>query len=152
MNNPFAGKKLKVPTDFKADVQKYVTKQEESSLVGAKLSQSPFPRVVDFWFIALCLGARKYTGRKKQAPSMSEFMDASILNSEPWRITLISLLAIGLTENPDIVREPGDIINLMNELAAAGTAELLSILGSKKNQPIWNLSDGLLDLVSPAAD
>lgn len=149
--NPFQGLKLKIPSEFKPELTKYVTKQEESSLTGDRLSQSPFRRMVDFWFLALCLGAKNYSGTRRAATGLADIVDGNIFASDPWRVSYLSLLAIGLTNDPDIIREPASVMELLNELAAAGTPQLLSLLAADRNQPIWNLSDGLLDLMAPAS-
>ena len=108
------------------------------------IDQSPFPRMVDLWFLALCVAARlnlepveiaKYETRK--------IIDGSIFGSDPWRVHTLMLVAIGKTGDVQIVSEPRKMMTIASGLAVAGLPKVIEMLKDGDDEPIWNLSDGI---------
>ena len=106
-----------------------------------------FPRLVDMWFLALCLGAKQGKKEDLSGVKMHKFMDGTVLSSDPWRIDALMLLAIGVTDDTEIVAEPGKIINLANEYAAGGLPDVIDMLRDGDADAIYNLSDNLEDVI-----
>ena len=115
---------------------------------NAVIDQSPFPRMVDLWFLSVCVGARlnlasadinKYDTRK--------IIDGSIFSSDPWRIHILMLIAISKTGNIQIVAEPGKMVRLASGLAVAGLPKVIEMLKDGGAEPIWNLSDSIYALL-----
>jgi len=140
--NPFQTADLRIPESFRDDVSRYCQgPTQEGRKTG--LGEAPFPRMVDMWFLALCIGAREGKKEDLSHVKMHKFMDGTVLSSDPWRIDAIMLLAISLTEDPAIVAEPGKIIHLANEYAAGGLPDVIDMLKEGDADPIYNLSDNL---------
>ena len=108
--------------------------------------QSPFNRYVDLWWAALCIGAQE--GKRTTPTKWHTFVRAGeVLPSNPWRIFQLQLLGLGFTESTEILRRPGELITLANELAATGLPLLIEEMVGK-GIPIWEVTDFLMNRVS----
>jgi hypothetical protein len=79
-----------------------------------------FSRQIDGWWLGLCIGVRK--GESLPLPPESQrvkFMDGSIFNSDPWRITHLELLALS-KEGADVLADPRRVVGLAMEYANFG--------------------------------
>lgn len=137
--NPFQGIDVSVPTEYHEDMSRY--SQREGRAV---IDHSPFPRMVDMWFLAVCTAARQglepaEAGKYKTV----KIIDGSIFGSDPWRVDTLMLLAIAHTGTVDIVAEPRKIMTLANGLAVAGMPKVIEMLKEGAGEPIWNLSDSV---------
>ncbi|MEW6173354.1 MAG: hypothetical protein AB1510_09870 [Bacillota bacterium] len=137
--NPFQAIDINVPVEFHEAFTRYCQRSAD-----AIIDQSPFPRMVDLWFLSVCVAARlglepaditNYDTRK--------IIDGSIFGSDPWRIHILMLIAIGKTNNVEIVAEPRKIMTLANGLAVAGLPKVIEMLKDGDAEPIWNLSDAI---------
>ena len=135
--NPFQAIDINVPVEFHEAFTRYCQRSAD-----AVIDQSPFPRMVDLWFLSVCVAARlgleaadvaKYDTRK--------IIDGSIFGSDPWRVHVLMLIAIGKTGDIHIVSEPRKIMTLANGLACAGLPKVIEMLKDGDAEPIWNLSD-----------
>ena len=140
--NPFQNLELRIPESYRDEVNRYCQTQPDA-LTKASPDDSPFQRYVDFWFVAVCLGARRGIRTKLEKPH--KFITGEILSRDPHRIHLLELLAVSFTDNAFIIENPSDVIDIANELAATGIPELLSMLRGGSAKPIWNLSDQLME-------
>ena len=140
--NPFQAIDISVPAEFHEDFTRYCQTSGK-----AIIDQSPFPRMVDLWFLSVCVAAKlglepsdlsKYETRK--------IIDGSIFGSDPWRVHALMLIAIGRTNDEQIVSEPRKMMTLANGLAVAGLPKIIEMLKDGDSEPIWNLSDSL-DLI-----
>jgi hypothetical protein len=129
VNNPFANSDLMIPDDFREHFDAYVQKKEGKA---ARATNQPFARNVDMWFFALCLAVKKglvptpYSGKTYKAA------EGVVLGSDPWRPTVLTLLAIGDTKDVSIIDRPGDMFRIANNYAMAGLPELLALLDERK--------------------
>ena len=140
--NPFQTADLRIPEGFRKEVSRYCQgPTQEGRKMG--LGEAPFPRMVDMWFLALCLGAKEGNREELSGVRMHKFMDGTVLSSDPWRIDLLMLLAISLTNDAAIVAEPAKIIALANEYAAGGLPDVIDMLKDGDAEAIYNLSDNL---------
>lgn len=137
--NPFQAIDLNVPVELHEAFTRYC-----QTSGNAVIDQSPFPRMVDFWFLALCVAARlnldpvdvsKYETRK--------IIDGSIFGSDPWRVHTLMLIAIGKSGDVQIVSEPRKMMALASGLAVAGLPKVIEMLKDGEADPIWNLSDAM---------
>jgi hypothetical protein len=142
--NPFQNLELRIPEVYREDVNRFCQTQPDA-LVRTSPDDNPFPRYVDLWFLAVCLGARK--GRRTPVEKPHRFITGEILSRDPYRIELLELLAISFTGDPWVIDKPSEVIELANELAATGLPELLAMLTSGPAKPVWNLTDALLETV-----
>lgn len=141
--NPFQAIDINVPVEFHEAFTRYCQRG-----AGAVIDQSPFPRMVDLWFLSVCVAARldlnpidiaKYDTRK--------IIDGSIFGSDPWRVHTLMLIAIGRTGDVQIVSEPRKMMSLANGLAVAGLPTVIEMLKEGDSEPIWNLSDAIDELL-----
>jgi hypothetical protein len=141
--NPFQGIDIHVPVQFHDAFGRYSQRE-----AGAVIDQSPFPRMVDLWFMAVCVAARlnlepedisQYETRK--------IIDGSIFSSDPWRVHALMLVAIGRTGDIQVVSEPRKMMALFSGLAVAGLPKVLEMLKDGDAEPIWNLSDSIDNLL-----
>lgn len=142
VTNPFQNLELRIPEAYRPQVDRYCRTQPGG---GSKPSpdDSPFERQLDIWFLAVCLGARK--GKTNTVKKWHRFITGEILSRDPYRIELLELLAIAHTKNPWIIDKPEQVMDLVNELAAAGLAELFEMLAKGNDKPIWNLTESLMN-------
>lgn len=138
-SNPFQAIDIDVPVEFHDAFERYCQRR-----ANTVIDQSPFPRMVDLWFLSVCVAARlgleaadmaKYQTRK--------IIDGSIFSSDPWRVHTLMLLAIGKTGDIQIVSDPRKMMTLANGLAVAGLPKVIEMLKDGPAEPIWNLSDAI---------
>ena len=141
--NPFQAIDINVPVEFHELFTRYCQRSAE-----AVIDQSPFPRMVDLWFLSVCVASRlklepanitKYDTRK--------IIDGSIFGSDPWRVHLLMLIAIGKSGDVQVVSEPRKMMALANGLAVSGLPKVIEMLKNGDAEPIWNLSDAIDELV-----
>lgn len=137
--NPFQAIDINVPVEFHEAFTRYCQRSAD-----AVIDHSPFPRMVDLWFLSVCVAARlglqpadttKYDTRK--------IIDGSIFGSDPWRVHTLMLIAIGQAGDVQIVSEPRKMMVLANGLAVAGLPKVIEMLKDGDAEPIWNLSDAV---------
>ena len=143
--NPFQAIDINVPVEFHEAFIRYC-----QGSAGTVIDQNPFPRMVDLWFLSVCVAARfglepidisKYNNNTKK------IIDGSIFSSDPWRVHTLMLIAIGKTGDVQIVSEPRKIISLASGLAVSGLPKVIEMLKNGDSEPIWNLSEAIGDLL-----
>lgn len=141
--NPFQAIDINVPVELHEAFTRYC-----QTGGNAVIDQSPFPRMVDLWFLAVCVAARldlepldigKYDTKK--------IIDGSIFGSDPWRVHTLMLVAIGKTGDVQIVSEPRKMMAIASGLAVAGLPKVIEMLKEGEGEPIWNISDAVDDLL-----
>ncbi len=137
--NPFQTIDINVPNEYHEAFTRYCQKSADSTI-----DQSPFPRMVDLWFLSLCVAARL---NLKPADisnyETTKIIDGSIFSTDPWRIHILMLIAMSKTDTLEIVAEPRKIINLASGLAVAGLPKVIEMIKDGDSEPIWNLSDAI---------
>ncbi len=142
-SNPFQGIDISIPVEYHESVTRYT--QRES---GAIIDQSPFPRMVDMWFFAICVAARKGLAPADVGKyETRKIIEGSIFSSDPWRINAMMLIAMAYAKSVDIVAEPRKMMAIANGLAIAGMPLVIEMLREGKAEPIWNLSEAVEGLV-----
>ena len=145
--NPFQTAELRIPESFRDDVSRYCQGPTQDGR-KTSLGEAPFPRMVDMWFMALCLGAKEGNRTDLSGVKMHKFMDGTVLSSDPWRIDALMLMAISLTNDTSIVADPLKIISLANEYAAGGLPRVLEMIKDGDAEAIYNLSDNLESILN----
>lgn len=145
-HNPFSTARLEYPTEQKPHYDRYARTGVGSS---AQVDKTPFPRMIDLWWAGLSVSVRKGLepvdiGKGKT----TFFIPGSIFDSDPWRIQVLQLVALRLKGDPEILLNPPEIITLANGLAAAGIPDIVEMLTSGDEEPIWNLSNATEKLLS----
>lgn len=147
-HNPFAGIELIAPVEQRDYYDRYCQTGGR-----AVIDQSPFPRMVDFWFAGLALAARK--GLQPAELSKQEtfkFMEGSIFDRDSWRVQTVMLVAIATEDSVDVTSDPRRMIAIANGLAAAGVPYIVEMLQDGDQDPIWNLSESLDTFVQQDRD
>lgn len=138
-HNPFADIGLLAPVEQRDVYDRYC--QTGGRTV---VDQSPFPRMVDFWFAGLSLAARKQLAPVSLAKQETfKFIEGSIFDRDSWRVQAVMLVAIAVDGNVEIVGEPRRMMAIANGLAAAGVPEVVGMLLDGDQVAIWNLSENL---------
>ena len=147
--NPFQGMDVKIPATLHAQFETYCQKGTGNPEL---VDNQPFPRMVDLWFLSLCVAARLNLEPidtedfdKKDAVKIIEGV---VFMSDPWRVNALMLLAISQTGDPQIVSQPKEILNLANGLALAGLPKVIEMLQAGSAEPIWNLTEAIENLLS----
>ena len=140
--NPFQSMDILVPVEFHDALSRY------SQHGGSDHDQSPFPRMVDFWFVSICVAARlKLEPVESKKRETRKIIDGSILGSDPWRIHVLMLLAIGLKDDVQIVSDPRKMMSIANGMAVAGFPRIIEMIREGGGEAIWNLSDAIDELL-----
>ncbi len=137
--NPFQAIDINVPVEFHEAFTQYCQRSADSII-----NQSPFPRMIDLWFLSVCVAARldlKPADTTKR--DTRKIIEGSILGSDPWRIDMLMMIAIDKTGDTQIVSEPRKMMALASGLAVAGLPKVIEMLKGGKDEPIWNLSDAV---------
>ena len=143
-HNPFQGFDISVPeqlheTAFLRFCQRAANQNVE---------KSPFPRMIDLWFLALGVAVRlKLRPAETSKGKTVKIIDGSIFGSDPWRIHALMLIALGRTKDENIVSKPAEIMAMASGLAVAGLPRVVEMLTDEDGDEIWNLSDALMGLL-----
>lgn len=142
-HNPFAGIDLIAPVEQRQVYDRYCQTGGR-----AVIDQSPFPRMVDFWFAGLALAARKALAPVDLGKQDTfKFIEGSIFDRDSWRVQAVMLIAIAVEDNVEVVGEPRRMMAIANGLAAAGIPHVVEMLCDGDQDPIWNLSEGLNEVI-----
>ena len=137
--NPFQAIDINVPVEFHESFTRYCQRSADSTI-----DQSPFPRMIDLWFLAVCVAARLGLEPSDIAKhDTRKIIDGSIFSSDPWRVHTLMLIAIGKTGDVEIVSDPRKMMALASGLAVAGLPNVIEMLKDGNAEPIWNLSDAI---------
>ncbi|WP_337996928.1 hypothetical protein [Oleispirillum naphthae] len=142
-SNPFQGIDVSVPEEFRETFQRYCQTGGR-----AVIDQSPFPRMVDLWFLAICVAAR--LGLKPAALAKLDtykIIEGSIIGSDPWRVHALMLIAVAQSSELEIISEPRRMMALANGLAVAGLPKVVEMLKDGDGNPIWNISEEIESLL-----
>jgi hypothetical protein len=130
ITNRYASVDLYMPDDLHPIIREYT---------GAN---QPFPRLIDAWWIALCLGVRHGRARPLPGPeNRVKFMDGTILSSDQWRIIHLELMAVGL-HGESILSNPREVIQLASTYANFGLEMITEALAGQ-NEPTLALMNFL---------
>ena len=137
--NPFQAIDISVPEEFHEALTRYCQRSADSVI-----DHSPFPRMVDFWFLSVCVAARlRLEPADVTTYNTRKIIEGSIFGSDPWRVHTLMLIAIGQTDDIHVVSNPRKMIAMANGLAAAGLPKVIEMLKDGDSEPIWNLSDAI---------
>lgn len=146
--NPFVNTDLKIPEACWDAVRSLTSTFRDEGGERADIDSSPFRRYVDLWWLGLCIGVRR--GVRTTPERWHTFTPGVVLSSDPWRILHLELLAVQ-TLGRESLAEPGKVIGMANDYAAAGLDELLGQLRGVA-EPIWALTTFIKTELATAAD
>jgi hypothetical protein len=146
LTNPFVTMEINAPVEFQEHFRRFSQTTGASSV--AELDRKPFPRMVDFWFIALCIAVKK--GLKPvsfEGVQTYKAVEGPQIASPEWRAHALKLIAIAETGNPEVVKEPRRVLEIANGLAFAGMPHVLEALNEAPDEEVFGLSDALKKLI-----
>ena len=142
--NPFANINLVMPIEQRGFYNQY----RQTGNRASSVDQSPFLRMVDFWFAGLSLAAHKQLKPVKlKDADTSIIVEGAIFDRDSWRIQAVMLVAIAIEDNVEVVGNPHRMMAIANGLAAAGVPHIVEMLSDGNQDPIWNLSDALYEIL-----
>ena len=143
-HNPFQGIDLFVPLEFHEWLDRY----SQTGSGRAIVDHSPFPRMVDCWFLAVCIAFRlRLDPQEMRGRKRVKIIDGQIFASDPWRIYALMLIAVEHTGDVEIVADPRRVIEVVSGLAMAGLPEVVDMLRRGAGEPIWNLSESMREVL-----
>ena len=120
-------------------------------LVDQSKEHAPFLREVDLWWYALGIGVSN--NDKAPLPNrdrLVKFNNGGILETNPWRITHLELLALA-EEGEGVAGNPRRVVQIANEYAVAGCASLVELLRDSIDNQSLLLSHASQRRTAPAA-
>ena len=135
-NGPrYGNQDLWLPKNFHTEFQK--------QLVDQSNVRTPFPRQVDLWWYAFGTGVVE--GRRTPLPKrdlLVKFNDGGVLETDPWRITHLELLALA-EEGQAAATNASTVVHIANEYAITGCGILTNSLRGVVNTQLHLI--GLID-------
>ncbi len=116
--NPYATVDLFLPADIHQRIDSFVSRSDADP--------RPFARQVDVWWAAIGIGVR--AGSRTPMPeNRTKFHSGVVLNSDPWRITHLELLALAV-EGETALESPPQVIRIASEFANTGLPWIVEAL------------------------
>ena len=148
--NEFAATSIFLPENFRENFHQYCGTRIEGTHNDPE--DSPFPRMVDMWFMALCIAVKEGITPvldKKYKTTDYKAIDGNVFGSDSWRSNAIMLIAISHEGNIEVASDPHKMMRIANAYALAGLPRLISILeDSKKDTALDHLSDKIVSMIS----
>ncbi len=142
--NAFASTDIFLPDKFREYFHAYCLTRAEGSHNDPE--DSPFPRMVDMWFLALCIAVReKLTPEREPKGQTYKAIEGVVFGSDSWRSDALMLLAVAHTGDVEITDKPHEMMRIANGYALAGLPRLIAILEDREGDTAL---DYLSDIVS----
>jgi len=125
--NIFAGQNIYIPNNLREFFARYCQTRSEGS--KNKIEDSPFPRMVDFWFLGLGIAAERNLQPIKTQEKKDTYnaIEGNVL-SDDFRADTIMLFCISKHGSIDILDNPAEMLRFANSYALAGIYDLVSEL------------------------
>lgn len=144
--NAFASTDIQLPNKYKEYFHAYCLTRTEGSRNNPE--DSPFPRMVDMWFLAVCVAVKE--GLKPDFESKGKTykaIEGIVFGSDSWRSNALMLLAIAHTEDVEVTDRPHEMMRIANAYALAGLPRLITILEEREGDTALDyLSDIVADM------
>jgi len=145
--NAFGNTDIQLPKKYQDYFHQYCLTRAEGSTNNPE--SSPFPRMVDMWFLAMCIAVKENLRPDfdPQGP-MYKAIEGAVFGSDPWRSNAMTLLAIAHVGNVEISNSPNEMLKIANGYATAGLPRLISLLADRGGDAaIDHLSDALVEMI-----
>lgn len=144
-HNPFVNLPLRFPVAYFDKVRSYCLTGARGDGEGRSPKDAPFPRYVDFWFLALCVGAANAV-RVPDPPAggwQDSITGSEAFASDPWRVDAVEMVAIAAKDDETVVARPSEVMDIANRYAADGIPQILDWLKAGDSDPVDSLMDHL---------
>lgn len=136
--NPFSNFQIEMPKKYQEQIKRFCR-------TGGGMNDYifvPFERQVDFWFFAFLLAVNENLPPVKERDTYNATI-AGILGSDPYRITHIQAVFLGIHNDLEALSEHRKVFDFALDMANAGIPKLIQILSDNDNRPIWNVLEEL---------
>ena len=142
--NAFAGTDIHLPEKFQEYFHAYCLTRAEGSRNDPE--DSPFPRMVDMWFLALCIAVKENLKPELEPKGKTyKAIEGVVFGSDSWRSNALMLLAVASSGDIAITDKPHEMMRIANGYAIAGLPRLIAILDEREGDTAL---DYLSDIVS----
>lgn len=146
-SNPFLNAEVNAPKEYQQFFQRYSQTTGAGSV--AELDRKPFQRMVDFWFLAICVAVNKGLEPVEFEDSQTyKAIDGAAISNPEWRIDALKLIAVAESGDPNIVTEGRRMMKIANGLAFAGMPVLIDILEENLDEEALGLCDALSEMLT----
>jgi len=137
-DNPFESYNVEIPKKYTDEVKKFC------QTAGRKITYkfAPFPRQVDFWYFSLLVAINKKLNPVSESDT-SNITPASILSSDPYRVTHIQLAYLAQTCDLEKLAYHRGVFDYALGMANAGIPYVLQLLNDAEDNPMWNALDDI---------
>jgi hypothetical protein len=136
---PFPTADLRIPTEYQKEMDAF-TLSRPTGGDRQDPEDAPFPRQVDMWFLAVCMGALSGQRVPLAASQTHAFNTGSVFESDAARVEILELLAIAAEDDAYVIKDPRRVVEIANELAAGGLPLVVEMLRDGNSSAIDNLS------------
>lgn len=146
--NAFSGVDVHLPIQFRKEFHEYCLTRTGGSRPNPELS--PFPRMVDMWFLAVGLAVKEKLKPKIESKGGETYkaIEGNVFGSDDWRSDALMLIAIAHEGDISIAKKPNDMMRIANGYALAGLPRLIDVLENRKGDTtLDHLCDYLLELL-----
>jgi hypothetical protein len=144
--NAFGQADIHLPEKFQDYFHTYCLTRTEGSRNNPE--DSPFPRMVDMWFLAVCVAVKE--GLKPDFDSKGKTykaIEGTVFGSDNWRSNALMLLAVAHTGDVQVTDKPNEMMRVANAYALAGLPRLITILEEREGDTALDyLSDIMADM------
>jgi len=145
--NPFASFNVELPRKYSEDIKKYC----KTGGGGVSLEYAPFSRQVDFWYFAFLHAVQERLTPVIEKDTVN-ITPASILSTDPYRISHIQLAYFAIAENIDALANHRKVFDFSLQMANAGIPFVLQILSCDDDKPLWNLIEQIEAVIAAQED
>lgn len=132
-SNPFASYDIDISKKYQESIKRFC-----QTGTRASYNIAPFERQVDFWYYSFLLAVREGLSPVYESDTYHP-IQASILSSDPHRITHIQLAFFAVTRDIHALADHRKVFNFAIGMANAGIPRLIQILSDSSDEPLWNL-------------
>ena len=146
--NYFGNTDVSLPEKYRDYFHRYCLTRTEGSRNDPE--SSPFPRMVDMWFLALCLAVKAgLQPMQTKEGKAYKAIEGAVFGSDPWRSNAMMLLAIAFTGDIKVANDPNEMMAIANGYALAGLPQLINILeGRGGDVALDHLSDEISGIIA----
>ena len=146
--NEFGAVDIFLPEEYRDHFHAYCLTRTEGTHNSPE--DSPFPRMVDMWFLAVCIAVyERLSPDFDRKGKTYKAIEGAVFGSDPWRSDALMLLAIAHTGDTSIASNPREMMRVANGYAVAGLPRLIGILDDRQQGVAL---DSLSDVVAQACD
>lgn len=149
--NPFANLSVHVPKGYREDLNTYSTTFASTDGRRKNPEEAPFNRYVDFWLLAVAVGASKGQFMPVDATDRHDFITGVVFQRDLSAIEFLLLLAIAHTDDPFVVGNPRRVIDIAEGYASGGIPLIKEMMSEGYLPALHNLTRSLVKLLSSQA-